>query len=139
MTAIATPAELRALVAGKSDPEIHTALEEVGVEQALDQVFAGMAEAFLPEKAGGRSAVIQYDVASAAGTRSYQLHVADGRCTPARGTPERPRVTFALGAPDFLRLVTGELKGQTAFFAGKLKLTGDLMLAQTAEHWFRIG
>ncbi len=47
-----------------------------------------------------------------------------------------PRVALTLAAPDFLRLITGKLNGVNAFMSGKLKLKGDMMLAQTMQGWF---
>jgi putative sterol carrier protein len=134
-----SPSELAALIEGKSDDDIDAGLKASGAEQALDKVFEGMVEAFLPEKAGGQSAVIQYDVTSPEGTHSYQLKIADGKCSFVKGAPESARVTLALAAPNFLRLVTGKLNGQTAFFQGKLKLAGDMMFAQTMQGWFKMG
>jgi len=134
-----SPEGLRALIAGRSDDEINAGLKATGAERALDAVFDGMVRAFLPEKAGAQTAVVQYDVTSPEGKHSYQLRVEGGRCTVTKGASSPPRVTLALGAPDFLRLVTGKLTGQTAFFQGKLKLTGDMMFAQTIQAWFKIG
>jgi putative sterol carrier protein len=134
-----SPEELAALIEGRSDDEINEGLKATGSESALDKVFAGMVDAFLPEKAGGQSAVIQYDVTSTEGTHSYQLKIADGKCELVKGSPESARVTLALTAPNFLRLVTGKLNGQTAFFQGKLKLAGDMMFAQTMQSWFKMG
>jgi putative sterol carrier protein len=134
-----SPEELKALIEGKSDDDINNALKEGGVDAALDKVFEGMVEAFLPAKAGGQSAVIQYDVNTPDGKKSYQLKVADGKAQCLKGSPESARVTLALAAPDFLRLVTGKLNGQTAFFQGKLKLSGDMMFAQTMQSWFKMG
>jgi putative sterol carrier protein len=133
-----SPEELRALIEGKSDDEINAGLKASGVGSALAAVFDGMVKAFLPEKAGGQSAVIQYDVNAPDGKHSYQLKIADGKCTALPGAPESARVTLALSAPDFLRLVTGKLNGQTAFFQGKLKLSGDMMFAQTMQSWFKM-
>jgi putative sterol carrier protein len=133
-----SPDELRALIDGRSDEEINAALKTSGVEKALDAVFDGMVLAFVPEKAAGQSAVIQYDVTAVDGKQSYQLKVADGACKVLKGSPESARVTLALTAPDFLRLVTGKLNGQTAFFQGKLKLSGDMMFAQTIQSWFKM-
>lgn len=131
-----SPEELKALIEGRSDDEINAGLKATGSQSALDKVFQGMVEAFIPEKAAGQSAVIQYDVNAPEGKLSYQLKVADGKCTLVKGSPESARVTLALSAPDFLRLVTGKLNGQTAFFQGKLKLSGDMMFAVTQENWF---
>jgi len=133
-----SPEELRKLLEGRSDDEINAGLKQSGTEAALDKVFQGMVEAFIAEKAGGQSAVIQYDVTGPDGKHSYQLKVAGGKASLSKGTPESARVTLALAAPDFLRLVTGKLNGQTAFFQGKLKLSGDMMFAQTMQSWFKM-
>src|SRR2546425_88209 len=58
-------AELAALIEGRSDEEIARGVEERGVEGVLDDVFQGMAEAFLPDKTAGQSAIVQYDVSVA--------------------------------------------------------------------------
>jgi putative sterol carrier protein len=133
-----SPEELRALIEGRSDDEINAALKTTGVEKALSAVFDGMVQAFIPEKAAGQNAVIQYDVNGPDGKQSFQLKVLDGKCTAMKGSPESARVTLALATPDFLRLVTGKLNGQTAFFQGKLKLSGDMMFAQTMQSWFKM-
>lgn len=133
-----SPDELRALIEGRSDEEINATLETSGVEKSLAAVFEGMAVAFISERAGGQSAVIQYDVTAPGGKQSFQLKIADGKCEVVKGSKESARVTLALSAPDFLRLVTGKLNGQTAFFQGKLKLSGDMMFAQTIQSWFKM-
>ncbi len=126
------------MIEGRSDDEINAGLKAGGTAAALDKVFQGMVDAFLPAKAGGQSAVIQYDVTGPDGKHSYQLKVADGKAQLLKGAPESARVTLSLAAPDFLRLVTGKLNGQTAFFQGKLKLSGDMMFAQTMQSWFKM-
>ena len=103
----------------------------------LGDCFKGMAEAFLPAKATGQSAVVQYDVTASGKTHSYQLKVADGKCEVVKGTGGPARVTLGLNAADFLRLLTGKLNGMQAFMAGKLKLTGDMMFAQVMQGWFQ--
>ena len=54
--------ELAAQLEGRSDQEITMGIEVQGVDGVLDQIFAGMAEAFTPSRAAGQSAIIQYDV-----------------------------------------------------------------------------
>jgi putative sterol carrier protein len=129
--------ELAASLEGRSDEEIEKGVEAQGTETVLDQIFAGMAEAFLPAKAGGQSAVIQYDVKTGGKAHSYQLKVADGTCQIAKGGGGPARVTLALSLADFMRLVSGKLNGMQAFMSGKLKLQGDMMFAQTMQTWFQ--
>ena len=70
------------------------------------------------------------------GTHSYQLQVADGTCTAVQGNGEPARVTLGMTLPDFLRFLTGQLDGMQAFMTGKLKLSGDMMFAQSMQAWF---
>ena len=133
-------AELAALIEGRSDEEATRGVEERGVESVLDGIFQGMAEAFLPDKAAGQSAVVQYDVTVAGAPRTYyQLRIGGGRCEVVKGRADPPRVTLTLSLPDFLRLVAGKLPPVEAFMTGKLKLQGDVMIATAMQSWFRQG
>lgn len=135
---ISTPAELRNLIEGRSDDEINMTIRELGVDDALDRVFKGMEEAFLPDKAAGQSAVVQWDLTTPDGERVYHVVFANGTCKAARGAGDSPRVTLRAAIPDFLRVITGKLSGPTAFFQGKLKVAGDVLFAQTQQNWFKI-
>ena len=133
---ISTPKELANLIDGKSDAEINEAVVSMGADAALTKVFEGMIKAFLADKAKGQSAIIQWDIKTPKDTQSYQVNVNDGKCTFTKGAPQKPRVTLAAALPDFLRVITGQVAGQQAFFSGKLKLSGDMMFAMTQENWF---
>ncbi len=128
--------ELAATLEGRSDEEITQGVVAQGADTVLGQIFAGMSEAFLPEKAGSQSAVIQYDINVGGTVHTYQLKIAGGKCELVKGAAGPARVTLTLQAPDFLRLVTGTLNGMQAFMTGKLKLTGDMMFAQVMQGWF---
>ena len=131
-------AALAELVEGHTDEEITKAAEDLGIETLLDQVFNGMQQAFQPDKAAGQSAVVQWDVDAPDGKHSRTVNVADGSCTVERGAADSPRLTLTLALPDFLRFVSGQLDGMQAFMSGKLKLGGDIMLAQTMQTWFAV-
>jgi len=128
--------ELAATLEGRSDEEITQGVVAQGADTVLGQIFAGMVEAFLPQKAGSQSAVIQYDINVGGTVHTYQLKIAGGKCELVKGAAGPARVTLTLQAPDFLRLVTGTLNGMQAFMTGKLKLTGDMMFAQVMQGWF---
>ncbi|XP_017776852.1 PREDICTED: peroxisomal multifunctional enzyme type 2-like isoform X2 [Nicrophorus vespilloides] len=53
-------------------------------------------------------------------------------CKIHEGTPKsgKPNTTLTISDDDFVGLATGKLNPQTAFMKGKLKLTGNVMLAQ---------
>jgi putative sterol carrier protein len=129
--------ELAAQLQGRSDQEITLGVEAQGVDTVLDQIFSGMAEAFVPARAAGQGAVVQYDVNTSGGVLSYQLKVAEGRCDVVKGGGSPARVTLQLALADFMRLVAGILNGPQAFMQGKLKIAGDLMFAQIMQTWFQ--
>ncbi len=135
---ISTPEELRALIDGRSDDEINSTIQGIGVDAALDKIFKGMEDAFLPAKAAGQSAVVQWDLTTPEGERAYHVTFENGACKAERGPAEKPRVSLRAAVPDFLRVITGKLSGPTAFFQGKLKVGGDVLFAQTQQGWFRI-
>jgi putative sterol carrier protein len=128
--------DLAKMIAGKPDEEVFEAIAPQGARAVIDEIARGMAEAFLPERAAGKSAIIQYDVKAPDATHAFQLKVAEGKCDVTAGAPGPAGVTLALQLPDFLRVVTGELNGQQAFMTGKLKISGDLSLAMVMQAWF---
>lgn len=131
-----SPEAFKELFTAKTDEEI-LAMTKGNEETLLDGVFEGMKAAFDPAAAAGQSAVIQYAIDCPAGEMNYQLNVADGACELVKGPAESPRVTLALGLPDFLRMMIGELNGMQAFTSGKLKISGDLMFSQALATWFK--
>lgn len=129
-------AEVAALIEGRSDDEVASAVAAKGTDDLLRRAFDSLAGGFAPERAPGASAVIQWDLGTAEGTRSWQLEVEDDRARVAPGSAAVPRVTLALGVADFLRFVAGRLDGMQAFMSGRLRVSGDLMLAQAMQAWF---
>jgi len=136
MADIGSRDELAAMIEGKTDDEINAGVAERGTEKVLSQIFEYMAGRFQPDRAGNQSAVIGWDITSPEGTHSYQLKVADGTCTVTPGSAEPARVTLGMALPDFLRFLTGQMDGMQAFMTGKLKLSGDMMFAQSMQAWF---
>ena len=135
---VGTIEQLTAAVDSMSNEQLTEAVrqQEGGADRVLDQVFEGMRQAFDPAKAAGQAAVVQYEIAAPDGPRQFLMRVADGRCQIERGSAENPRVTIRIGLADFLRLVAGRLNGMQAFMSGKLRVSGDLIFAQTYQAWF---
>ena len=132
-----TPAQVAALIAAVDDTTLEDQITERGVDTVLAQIFEEMARRFLPFRAPGRTAVIQYDVRLRDGSvRSWQLSIAEGGCAVAPGTDRAAQVTAELALPRFMRLLTGALDPVTAFLSGELKVRGDVMLAQQMQGWF---
>ncbi|MGH9131204.1 MAG: SCP2 sterol-binding domain-containing protein [Acidimicrobiales bacterium] len=133
---VLSDSEIAGLVEGRKDAAVTARVEAMGTDTVLARAFATMAAGFLPERAVGASAVIQWELATPSGKRTWQVTVADGTCSVAPGNAAVARVTLALGVADFLRFMAGRLDGMRAFMTGRLRVSGDLMLAQAMQPWF---
>jgi putative sterol carrier protein len=131
--------EIGEILLGRSDDEILAWVRSVGgADATLEQAFWGIKEAFQSERAAGQSALIRWDITTPQGdVVSYELEVADGECTLARGALGEPLVVLALDLADFLRLITGCLDASEAYRAGRLAITGDMAIATVLPEWFK--
>ncbi len=131
------PAEIARIIATVDNSTLEDEITARGVDDVLAQVFAEMGRRFLPQRAPGRTAVIQYDVRLRDGSvRSWQLDIAGGACAVAPGAGGQPQVTAEMALPTFLRVLTGSLDPMMAFMGGDLKVRGDLLLASQMQTWF---
>jgi putative sterol carrier protein len=138
MTNISTREDLAALLEGRSDAQIVEEVTAIGTATVLSQIAAAMVDRFDGTRAHGQAAVIQWDIDAPDGQHAFHLDVASGSCTAGTGPGTAPRVTLALSLVDFLRLIAGDAEGPSLFMAGRLRVTGDLMFAQTMQGWFAI-
>ena len=133
--------QLAQLVAGASDEQLAEGLSSPESRKAtLDEIFKRMAEHVEPAKAKGHDAVIHFKILDApgGGEDHYEVVLENGECTATDKPAREPRVTFKIGAVDFIRLVSGNAAGPMLFMTGKLKIEGDLMFASTMTSLFRI-
>ncbi len=101
-------------------------------------VMQRMPGAFLPEKAVGVEAVIQFHfTGKEAG--SWITTIKEGSCEVAEGEASKATLTLSADSQDYLDVVTGKLNGTRAFMLGKLKLSGDLNLAMKMLSYFDFG
>jgi putative sterol carrier protein len=99
------------------------------VFSSVKEIFDGMAGTFSPNAAAGLSAVIQYNIEGTDGGDWYVV-IKDQKCTVSKGVHASPTLTMKMADKDWIAMCNGQLNGMTAFMTGKLKTTGDIMLAQ---------
>ena len=136
---VSDQSDFAALVEGLSDDEITRLVEDAGVETTLARLFTFMADAFDPERAAGQSAVSQWQVTAGGESHTYHLIIDAGTCRAGTGPVPSPRITIAQELCDFIRFMAGQTNAMTAFMAGKMKVTGDVMFGPTLEGFFRRG
>jgi len=119
-----------------SDDEIAQRIHDAGTEGVLDAVFTGMQERFQPDKASGVDAALQWLVADGGDEHPYTVTVKDGTCETHPGRVDDPRVTLTTDVVSFAKLMAGKAPGPMLYMTGKLKIQGDLMLAQRMTNFF---
>lgn len=103
----------------------------------VEQLMEKMPGAFLPDKAQGVDAVVQFKFTGAEAGEWYAA-IKDGKVDVARGTHPTPKMTLTADSTDYVKIFTGELDGMQAFMQGKIKLAGDLNLAMKLMQMFKM-
>jgi len=106
-------------------------------ELTIEKLMELMPKAFLPEKAEGVEAVVQYNLSGDQGG-DWIISIGDGKCTTEKGVAEAPKLTLIADAGDYIDIITGKLNAMSAFAGGKLKLKGDLNLAMKLMDFFKL-
>lgn len=131
-------AEFVALVKGTSDDQIRRDLGGPDRAAVLDKVFARFPEQFRADKAGDRSARIDFRVTGGPGDTidTYAVVVENGVCTVEKDPTAEPDLSLQLGPAEFLKLITGSGNPAMMFMMGKIKAKGDIGLASGLATWF---
>jgi len=103
----------------------------------IADLMSKMPGAFLPEKAPGLDAVLQFKF-SGAEAGDWYATIKDDKCTVTQGEHATPKMTLTADSGDYVKIFTGELDGMQAFMQGKIKLAGDLNLAMKLMTMFKI-
>jgi len=91
--------------------------------------------AFQADKAQGVDKTVQYELAGDDGG-TWTARIADGKISVKEEPADEADVTIAMASADFVDMMTGKLNPTMAYMGGKLKLKGDMMLAQKLGQFF---
>jgi len=103
----------------------------------VSELMEKMPGAFIPEKAQGVDAVIQFKFTGPE-AGDWNATIKEGKVDVSRGTHPSPKMTLTADSSDYVKMFTGELDGMQAFMQGKIKLAGDLNLAMKLMQMFKI-
>jgi putative sterol carrier protein len=139
-TAAVDPKDFAAQLANTPDEQIAAGMNSEARGLVLGEIFNRMGEHLRPEAAKGVDAVVHWKILDRpdGGYDHYELVIKDGKATVTDHPEHEPRVTFSVGAVDFLKLVTGNANGPILFTTGKLKINGDLPFAAQIAGLFKV-
>ena len=102
---------------------------------SVKDVFNGMQARFKPAAAKGMNAVFQFEITGEGGG-SWNAAIKDDTCQVTEGKHASPTVTLTMASDTWLGIVNKQVNPIQAFMGGKLKLTGNMMLAQKMQDLF---
>jgi putative sterol carrier protein len=89
---------------------------------------------FVASAAKGVHAVFQFELSGEGGS-TFHVSVDDGTMAVHEGPAEKPSTTIKMNSEDYIQMVNGKLSGTMAFMKGKLKVAGNVMLAQKMNNF----
>ncbi|WP_277810628.1 SCP2 sterol-binding domain-containing protein [Chromohalobacter canadensis] len=91
---------------------------------------------FDPAAARGMNDIFQFHISDA---DDYYLHIQDGTLDVQQGEHDDPSVSLTTDTETLKGVMSGEINGMQAFMSGKLKATGNVMLASKLTSLFPSG
>jgi hypothetical protein len=134
------PKQFAQLVKNASGDQLAAVMSGESRDKVLREVFNRMPALFRADRAGNTSAVVHWNIGGGPDGRvdTYELVIADGKCTLSPEPAHEPKLALTLGGADFLKVVSGNANPVMMFMTGKLKAKGDLGLAAKIGDLFDI-
>ena len=107
-------------------------------EYTVKELVFNHEKAFLPEKAAGLEAIVQYHLTGDEGG-DYIIQIGDDKCSVSEGVAKDPVMTMTADGGYFRDVLLGKEDGMKGFMDGKLQLAGDLNLAMKLTSFFKMG
>ncbi len=63
----------------------------------------------------------------------FYINIVDGNAELIEGNAQAPSVSISIKDEDFISMLEGKLGATSAFFAGKIKIKGDMSLAMKLQ------
>jgi len=103
------------------------------------EYFETLGDRFLADQANGVNATIQYTLAGDGGGE-WTITITDGEYKGVEtGGVEKPTLNVMMDAEKFVEMANGDLDGRKAFLTRKLKVKGNIALAQKMQKFFPQG
>lgn len=102
-------------------------------EFTVDQVIDKLTSRFQPAEAASLQISYQFKLHD---HEPFYIAIAQQQCQVGRGEHPDPSITLLMDSATFIRVVSGEQDGMSAFLKGQLRAEGDVMLATRLNKLF---
>ena len=103
----------------------------------IAEAFEAMPAVYNPAAGAGLNKTLQWNITGEqAGKWAFKIVNGQGELIP--GGVDKPDVTFTVSDKDWLSIIEGKLDAMQAFMSGKLKVSGDMMLAMRVQNLFQV-
>lgn len=101
----------------------------------VKETFDEMPKLFNANAAKGMNVVYQFDITGEGGG-NWNVVIQEGTCKVQEGKASNPTVALTMSSETWLAMVNKQTNGMQAFMTGKLKLSGNMILAQKIPEIF---
>ena len=103
----------------------------------IAEIFEAMPSVYNPAAGAGLTKTYQWNITGEqAGKWAFRIVNGNGELIP--GGVDKPDVTITVSDNDWIAITEGKLDATQAFMSGKLKITGDMMLAMRLQSLFPV-
>jgi putative sterol carrier protein len=102
---------------------------------SVKEYFETIDSRFQAKEAKGVNAVFQFEL-SGPGGGTYAVVVEETKVSVKNGPHEAPTVTLKMDADDYVKMSNGKINGHWAVMSGKLKVSGNMMVAMKMQQLF---
>ena len=103
----------------------------------ITNFIARLSAAFVPEKAAGIDATIQFKLTGEQ-PGEWLITIKDNQCTVEPGMANAANLTVTADGADLTGIFTGQLDGMQAFMQGKIRIAGNMSLALKLLNLFKM-
>ena len=101
----------------------------------IHELFEQMAKRYNAAAGKGLTKTFQWNITGdEAGVWAFKIVNGQGELIP--GGVEQPDITITVADKDWISIVEGKLATRSAFMSGKLKVSGEMMLAMRLQQLF---
>jgi hypothetical protein len=103
---------------------------------ALERVFSLLGPGRLDADRGHRPFLVQFEVRASDGVHTHAVWFSPELQLPGDWpSNRRPALSYSVDLFDFLLMAAGRLDPHQAFMSGRLRMSGDMTLAEAVEAW----